>query len=77
MRQLIERNDDYHESLIKLKTECIKSNFNRKLTENQFLEIQKNKEISNNPSKKKYLLVFSVQEIIKVHKRRSKTFPSR
>ena len=53
MRRLNERNKDYHESLNKLNTKCIKSNFNRKLTENQFLEIQKNKEIANKHSKEK------------------------
>ena len=50
MRRLNERNEDYHESLNKLKTKCIKSNFNRKLTENQFLEFPKNNEIANKPS---------------------------
>ena len=53
VRLLNERNEDYHESLNKLKTKCIKSNFNRKLTENQFLKFQKNKEIANKPSEEK------------------------
>ena len=44
MRRLNERNEDYHESLNKLKTKCIKSNLNRKLTENQFLEFKNYKE---------------------------------
>ena len=34
MRRLNERNEDYHESLNRVKTKCIKSNFNQKLTEN-------------------------------------------
>ena len=53
MRRLNEINEDYHESLNKLKTKCTESNFNRKLTENQFLEFQQNKEKANKPSKKK------------------------
>ena len=53
MRRLNERNEDYHESLNRVKTKCIKSNFNQKLFENQFLEFQKNKEIANKPSEEK------------------------
>ena len=79
MRRLNERNKDYHESLDKLKTKCIKSNFNRKLTENQFLEIQKNKEIANKPDKEKTntIVYWSSQfkKLLKFTKEEAKFFP--
>ena len=40
MKRLNERNEDYQESLKKLKNKCIKSNFNLKVIETQFQKIQ-------------------------------------
>ena len=41
MKRLNEGKEDYYESLKKLKTKCITSDFNLKLTEEQFEKIQK------------------------------------
>ena len=49
----MKKKEDHYESLNKLKTKCITSNFNLKLTEDQFEKIQKEKEKENKPDKKK------------------------
>ena len=81
MKRLNERKEDYYESLNKLKTKCITSNFNLKLTEDQFEKIQKEKEKGNEkkPDKEKNNknIYWSSQfkKILKFTKEESKLFP--
>ena len=81
MKRLNERKEDYTESLNKLKTKCITSNFNLKLTEDQFEKIQKGKEKGNEnkPDKetnnKSIYWSSQFKKILKFTKEESKLFP--
>ena len=79
MKRLNERSEDYYESLKKLKTKCIASNFNLKLTEDQFEKILKGKENENKPVKEKINenIYWSSQfkKILKFTNEESKLFP--
>ena len=70
---------EINESLNKLKTKCIKSNFNPKLTENQVLKIQEKQK--TNLIKKNNLNIYWSSQFNKlkktINKRISKTFPTR
>ena len=82
MKRTNERKEDYFESLKKLKTKCIKSNFNLKLIEDQFEKICRQNENENMQNKEKEKtnnknIYWSSQfkKILKFTKKESKLFP--
>ena len=56
--KLNENNEDLHESLNKLRTKCIKSSFNQKLTENHFFKFKRINNNNRNLVKKKPVKIF-------------------
>ena len=82
MKRLNERNEDYQESLNKLKNKCIKSNFNLKVIETQFQKIQIKNSITNEnitpiENKKNENIYWTSQfkKLLKLTKEENKLFP--